>query len=200
MATVITSILTFISTGMDYLMVLLILFHRYRTPRQRLAIICADYAGTGILVGLSLIAALILRRAPDQWLLGFLGLVPLAIGCHLLTHQESMATPANRVSANHLFLTVTFITVASCGADNLGVYIPYFATRTSPELVIVLVTFAVMVAVFCLLATIITHLPAVRALLDRYGTLLAGVIYLGLGILILGENGTALHLWHLIHH
>lgn len=35
MATVITSILTFISTGMDYLMVLLILFHRYRTPRQR---------------------------------------------------------------------------------------------------------------------------------------------------------------------
>ncbi|WP_262350141.1 hypothetical protein [Limosilactobacillus fermentum] len=34
----------------------------------------------------------------------------------------------------------------------------------------------------------------------RYGTLLAGVIYLGLGILILGENGTALHLWHLIHH
>lgn len=170
MATVITSILTFISTGMDYLMVLLILFHRYRTPRQRLAIICADYAGTSILVGLALVAALILRRAPDQWLLGFLGLVPLAIGCHLLTHQESMATPAN-----HLFLTVTFITVASCGADNLGVYIPYFATRTSPELVIVLVTFAVMVAVFCLLATIITHLPAVRALLDRYGTLLAGV-------------------------
>ena len=167
MATVINSILTFISTGMDYLMVLLILFHRYRTPRQRLAIICADYAGTGILVGLALIAALILRRAPDQWLLGFLGLVPLAIGCHLLTHQESMATPAN---------------------------------RTSPELVIVLVTFAVMVAVFCLLATIITHLPAVRVLLDRYGTLLAGVIYLGLGILILGENGTALHLWHLIHH
>lgn len=51
MATVI-SILTFISTGMDYLMVLLILFHRYRTPRQRLAIICAVHAGTGILVGL----------------------------------------------------------------------------------------------------------------------------------------------------
>lgn len=114
-----------------------------------------------------------------------------------------MATPANRVSANHLFLTVTFITVASCGADNLGVYIPYFATRTSPELVIVLITFAVMVAVFCLLATIITHLPAT----GRPGApgplrdpVLAGVIYLGLGILILGENGTALHLWHLIHH
>lgn len=64
MATIITSILTFISTGMDYLMVLLILFYRYRTPRQRLAIICADYVGTGILVGLALVAALILRRAP----------------------------------------------------------------------------------------------------------------------------------------
>lgn len=63
-------------------MVLLILFHRYRTPRQRLAIICADYAGTGILVGLALVAALILHRSPDQWwLLGLLGLVPLAIGC-----------------------------------------------------------------------------------------------------------------------
>lgn len=200
MTTILNGIITFVSTGMDYLMVLLVLFHRFKHPRQRLAIICADYAGTSILVIIALVAALVLRQAPDQWLLGFLGLVPLMLGGHLLIHGQTEPSAAQRVSGHHLFLTVTTITVTACGADNLGVYIPYFTILDRRELILTLVTFAVMVAIFCLLAYTITHLPVIKASLDHFGPLLTGILYLWLGTFILIDNGTILHLWRMLGH
>ncbi len=181
-------------------MVLLILFHRYRTPRQRLAIICADSPAPAFSRARPG-RRFDFTRAPDQWILGFLGLVPLAIGCHLLTHQESMATPANRVSANHLFLTVTFITGRLLWCRQPGGLHPLLRHPHLPRT-------GNRACHLCRHGRRLLplghhhHPPTGRPGTPgpRYGTLLAGVIYLGLGILILSENGTALHLWHLIHH
>ena len=75
MEIIISSMLVFISTSIDYLVVLTILFSTMNTVKQR-SIYIGQYIGTGLLVGFSLIAAYFLNFIPQDWVIGLLGLLP----------------------------------------------------------------------------------------------------------------------------
>ena len=87
-----------------------------------------QYAGIGILVLLSAVAALGLTVVPDQWM-GLVGLVPFGFGVHGLVQairsrgEEAAPSPVVATGLG----SVTAVTVAN-GADNLSVYTPLFRT------------------------------------------------------------------------
>ncbi len=86
------------------------------------------------------------------------------------------------------------ITFASCGADNIGVFVPYFTTLNLANLIVALLTFLVMIylLVFC---PKLSQVPSVGETLEKYSRWFIAVVYLGLGMYILIENNSFDMLW-----
>lgn len=118
--------------------------------------------------------------------LAWLGILPLGLGFHLLlqdfkdgrTKVEEAPPPASSL------LPVAAVTVAN-GADNLGVYIPLFATSTPSAVALMGVTFAAMTALWCWAARWLVRHPAAGAPLRRHGPRAVPWVLMGIGLWIL---------------
>ena len=82
-------------------------------------------------------------------------------------------------------VTVTF----GNGGDNIGVYAPLFAGIDSTRLTVTLLSFYMLLAVWCFVGYAITHHPAVALILARYGHIVVPIVLIGLGIHILVDSG-----------
>ena len=78
--TIISAIGVYISTSIDYLIVLIILFAQLSQNKQKWHIYAGQYLGTGLLVGVSLVAAYVVNFVPEAWMVGLLGLIPIYLG------------------------------------------------------------------------------------------------------------------------
>ena len=191
MQTLISALLVFISTSIDYLVVLIILFANQRT-RGIKSIYIGQYLGTGILVGVSLIAAYFLNYIPQDWMIGFLGLIPLGLGIRSIFVDEDVDEDSigNQIKNNQSqIFAITGLTLAM-GGDNLGIYIPYFTGMNVGQIVIVLAVFIIGIFLLCQLAKRFATIPMIGGIIERYGRIIVPVIFIGLGIYILVENGT----------
>lgn len=74
-----SAIAVYISTSIDYLFILLIIFSQSHTKRYS-SHFWGQYLGTGILVAVSLFAAYVLNFIPQDWIIGLLGLIPIFLG------------------------------------------------------------------------------------------------------------------------
>jgi cadmium resistance protein CadD (predicted permease) len=116
----------FVGTDIDDIIVLTVLLLSARAtgkPRPW-QIWAGQYAGIGVLVIVSAIAALGLTIVPDQWV-GLLGLVPFALGVKSIVvairTRDQDQPPAPAVATG--VLSVVGVTIAN-GADNISVYPP----------------------------------------------------------------------------
>lgn len=180
----------FVGTNVDDLIVLTVLFLTARaTGRPRTwQIWVGQYAGIAVLVTVSALAALGLTLIPDRWV-GLLGLVPLALGVRGLVgairsrHGDGEDGPA--VTAGNAF-AVAGVTIAN-GADNIAVYTPMFRTLGLGDSVIVVLVFAVLVAVWCAAAAWLGSHRRVIAVVERYGHWLVPVVFIAIGGVILSD-------------
>ena len=81
------------------------------------------------------------------------------------------------------------VTVAN-GGDNIGIYLPLFASSDLPSLVVILAVFSVMVGVWSYAAYQLTRQRAIARILTRYTQAVVPFVLIGLGIFILIESGT----------
>lgn len=86
----------------------------------------------------------------------------------------------------HAVATVTFAN----GGDNIGIYVPLFASTNLASLLVTLATFLVLVGVWCGIAAALTYHPLITKLLRRNSAVLVPLVLIGLGIYIFLENGT----------
>jgi len=195
MQTLISALLVFISTSIDYLVVLTILFASQGT-RGIKSIYLGQYLGTGILVGVSLIAAYFLNYIPQDWMIGFLGLIPLGLGIRSIFTDEDVDEDSigDRIKHNQSqIFALTGLTLAT-GGDNLWIYIPYFAGMEIGQIIIVLAVFIIGIFLLCQLAKRFATIPMISEIIERYERIIVPVVFIGLGIYILVENGTISHL------
>lgn len=200
MTAILTGVSAYISTSLDYLFILMIVFGTVKRE-ERLAVYFGDLLGTTVLVSVSLLFAYVLRLVPAQWVLGLLGLIPIAIGLRFLLSgdDDDDETIRRRLGLTQsTVINVAIITVATCGADNIGIYVPLFATLDSRSLGVVLVTFVVMLTLVCILGALLGSRPVVARLLDRFGTTVTSLIYMAIGVYILLDSGTIQHLISLV--
>lgn len=191
MQTIISAILVFISTSIDYLLILTILFANRRI-KSKSAIYMGQYLGTGILVLVSLIIAYFLNFIPQDWLIGLLGLIPLGLGIRAIFVDEDVE--ASEVDeglkkTSSQTLAVAGLTLAM-GGDNLGIYIPYFTGMPLGELLVVLLIFILGVFLLCLLSEKLAQVPQIGETIEKYEKIIVPVVFIGLGLYILWENGT----------
>jgi len=199
MEIIISSMLVFISTSIDYLVVLTILFSTVNTGKQR-SIYIGQYIGTGWLVGFSLIAAYFLNFIPQHWVIGLLGLLPLILGIRAIFIDEDVDEKYLEEKMSHRqseLASVVALTIA-LGGDNLGIYIPYFTGMSFQEVMVVFLVFIIGIFTLCYLSKRLASVPMIGEVVERYEKVIVPVVFIGLGIFILLENGTIQHLWSLI--
>ncbi|VDG17858.1 cadmium resistance transporter [Lactiplantibacillus mudanjiangensis] len=199
-AAVLTGITAYISTSIDYLIILMVIFGSV-PAKQRWLVYWGDLLGTAVLVAASLIMAFVLGFVPQEWLLGLLGLIPIFMGIQLLVvgeKDDDAVVTTQMQQRRNIILNVAVVTIATCGADNIGIYVPIFTQAKPSALFIILFTFLVMLSVFCYLGYLLIKIPKVADLLERYGRYITAVVYIGLGAYIMLESGTVQHLLTLI--
>ncbi|MDZ8069570.1 MAG: cadmium resistance transporter [Nostoc sp. DedQUE08] len=145
---------------------------------------------------------------PSSWI-GLLGLLPVAIGISNLISREEQEETVQAVSVDltspvksarqkkSLLATirdpqtyrVSAVTIAN-GGNNIGIYVPLFASSNLPSLGVILCVCYCAVGMWCLLSYNLTRNPLMTPVLTRYGRKIFPfiLIYLGLSILIKSET------------
>lgn len=193
--TILSALAVYISTSIDYLFILMIIFSQAHTKKGLQHIYWGQYLGTGILVAVSLLIAYVLNYIPQDWIVGFLGLIPIFLGIRIAikreeeAEEEEVLEKVESKGANRLFWTVALITIAS-GGDNLGIYIPYFTSLSISEILMALVIFAVSIPLLCYISYRLAKISFVSETLEKYERIIVPIVFIGLGIFIMVENGT----------
>ncbi|MDB6213832.1 CadD family cadmium resistance transporter [Gemella haemolysans] len=199
---VITSIILYSGTAVDLLIILMLFFAKRKSRKDIINIYLGQFLGSVSLILLSLLFAFVLHYIPSKEILGLLGLIPIFLGLKVLllgdSDGEAIAKEGLRKDNKNLIFLVAMITFASCGADNIGIFVPYFTTLNLADLIVALLTFLVMIYLLVFSAQKLAQIPSVGEILEKYSRWFIAVVYLGLGIYILIENNSFNMLWTML--
>lgn len=196
---IVTSIILYSGTAVDLLIILMLFFAKRKSRKDIINIYLGQFLGSVSLILLSLLFAFVLNYIPSKAILGLLGLIPIFLGLKVLllgdSDGEAIAKDGLRKDNKNLIFLVAMITFASCGADNIGVFVPYFTTLNLANLIVTLLTFLVMIYLLVFSAQKLAQVPSVGETLEKYSRWFIAVVYLGLGMYILIENNVFDMLW-----
>jgi len=190
--TVLSGVWPFVVTNVDDFVLLTVLFATVGrggpTGRQ---IVTGQYLGIGILVVVSSLVALGLSPVPVRWT-GLLGLVPIGLGVRGLLRLRRPSDDGRQMDRGAGAVAgtggVMALTLAN-GADNLSVYIPLFRQAGAARTATYIVTFAVLVGVWCLVARSLADRRLLVAGIDRVGHWLVPLLYIAIGIRVVVVSG-----------
>ena len=196
---IVTSIILYSGTAVDLLIILMLFFAKRKSRKDIINIYLGQFLGSVSLIFLSLLFAFVLNYIPSKEILGLLGLIPIFLGLKVLllgdSDGEAIAKDGLRKDNKNLIFLVAMITFASCGADNIGVFVPYFTTLNLTNLIVTLLTFLVMIYLLVFSAQKLAQVSSVGEILEKYSRWFIASVYLGLGIYILIENNVFDMLW-----
>lgn len=191
---IVTSIILYSGTAVDLLIILMLFFAKRKSRKDIINIYLGQFLGSVSLILLSLLFAFVLNYIPSKEILGLLGLIPIFLGLKVLllgdSDGEAIAKDGLRKDNKNLIFLVAMITFASCGADNIGVFVPYFTTLNLANMIVTLLTFLVLIYLLVFSAQKLAQVPSVEETLEKYSRWFIAVVYLGLGMYILIENNS----------
>ncbi len=210
--TIATSVSAFCASNLDDIVLLMLFFSPLGDQRRGVHVVAGQYLGFSLLVLASLVGYLGGQILPTPWI-GLLGLLPISLGVsQLIDSLNSVADPADgdalegppvmpsslpswlgrwAVPAAEVG-AIAAITVAN-GGDNVGLYLPLFARCSTPQLLLTLGVFFVMVGLWCGLAWRLVQVPRLADVLRQYGAQGVPFVLIGLGVLILMDSHTLQH-------
>ncbi|HJF22236.1 MAG TPA: CadD family cadmium resistance transporter [Mammaliicoccus lentus] len=193
--TIITATVLYVATAVDLLVILLIYFAKANTKKEYKDIYIGQYLGSLILIIVSLFLAFVLNYVPEKWILGLLGLIPIYLGIKVAIYDDCEGEKRAKKELNNKGLsklvgTVVLVTVASCGADNIGLFVPYFVTLNSIELLTTLLVFVTLIFILVFTAQNLANIPGIGEVVEKFSRWIMAVIYIALGVFIVIENKT----------
>ncbi|WJI90569.1 cadmium resistance transporter [Weissella viridescens] len=193
---IVSVIVAFISSNLDDLVILTILYAEATNRKQRSTILFGQLLGIGAILVLS-IACVTMLHAFNLNYLNLLGIFPLLMGMSGFYKLYKADETAKKETAYHTKVkkqvhTATGLTLGtimtltiSNGADNMGIYIPLFSKYSNARMWGVLGLFIIMIPIWCWIGQLISDLPVIRNFVQKYQKILVPVIYVGLGLYIL---------------
>jgi cadmium resistance protein CadD (predicted permease) len=184
------AIVAFAATDIDDLFLLMMFFSSRIYPTRQVVI--GQILGISALVCVSIIGSIIALVIPT-YMIGLLGIVPIAIGITELIDRKkdesSLIQRAKRKNKSYLaFLTVAAVTISN-GGDNIGVYVPLYSKYSTVSQVTVITSiFIAMTAVWCIIAHYLVSHPLLASRVRRIGNIVMPCALIGLGIYILTDS------------
>jgi cadmium resistance protein CadD (predicted permease) len=184
----------FAVTNIDDILILALFFaqgagHRGSTRR----IVLGQYLGFAAILAVAVTAAFGATFLPEA-AIPYLGLLPLALGLKAAwqawkDHREGGGGEEEQAKEGGPSpLEVAAVTFAN-GGDNIGVYVPVFATAGIGGMGVYAVVFLVLVAVWCFAGRFFATRPVIAKALARWGHILLPLVLIAIGLLILIEGG-----------
>lgn len=183
----------FIATNIDDVIVVSLFFARGAGQRGTTArILLGQYLGFGAILLAAVAVALGARAFLPAEVLPYFGLIPLLLGLYMAWKAwrgEDDDDDEEQVAGKKISpLTVAGVTFAN-GGDNIGVYVPVFATVSPGAILAYCLVFLVLVAVLVVLAKFIATRKPIAEILERWEHILFPVVLIGLGLFILIQGG-----------
>lgn len=193
--TALTAVILYTATALDLLVILLIYFARAQTKREYRDIYTGQFLGSGALIVISLFFAFVLHYVPEKWMLGLLGIIPLYLGIKVALFDDCEGEARakrelDKKGLSKLVGIVALVTLASCGADNIGLFVPYFVSLTLAQVIVTLIVFVIMIFLLVFSAQKLAKVPGIGETVEKYNRWIMAIIYIGLGLYILIENKT----------
>lgn len=184
------SILAFVSTNIDDIFILILFYGNKKIKETE--IIIGQFLGIITLIAVSLIGSLIGLILQDAYI-GFLGLIPLYLGIKgilAIIKNEKHEEEGHHLKTNKSSILSVAGTTFANGGDNIGIYVPLFATLTWEGKISMITIFLVMTFVWCMMAKYFTKHPYVAKVVDKYGHIIAPIVLVLLGLYIMYQTGT----------
>lgn len=180
--------ITFLAVNLDFFFILLFLLDRYRTQE----VIVGYLLGITLLLVASFFIGKVLDLFLPEWLLGFLGLLPIYMALH-----DSDEDPSHNSHRSPVVATlVTYLAV--CAGCNLSIFLPVLVNETYWNFVLTVIFVLFLAAVSVALIKHFGNLTVVKHLLARYGEVLMKIVYIGVGLYVFYDSGLIFHLFNLV--
>ena len=189
---IIISASAFIASNLDDLFLLAAFFSHPDLKAKN--VVAGQYLGFLTLLLISSLAYFTQIIIPISWI-SLLGILPIIIGVkHLIDFKmketqdkKQYNAPKNEFNGRKIF-SVASITSAN-GGDNLGVYIPLFASIKSSYILVVIGTFLFLVGLWCLFGLLLTNNRIIGDKIKHYGHMILPIILIVIGLIILLHGG-----------
>ncbi|MFM9542679.1 cadmium resistance transporter [Streptomyces turgidiscabies] len=182
----------FAVTNVDDILILSLFFAQGSEDRgSARRIVLGQYLGFVAILAVAVAAAFGATFLPES-AIPYLGLLPLALGAKAAwqtwRHSDSDEEGERTSGTGPGMLEVAAVTLAN-GGDNVGVYVPVFATAGTGGMSVYVAVFLILVAVWCVAGRFFATRPAIAKALSRWGHVLLPLVLITLGLLILIEGG-----------
>ncbi|GIE78927.1 cadmium transporter [Actinoplanes philippinensis] len=182
----------FAVTNIDDIVILALFFAQGAgKPHTTRTIGAGQYLGFAGILAVAVAAAVGATFLPGR-AIPLLGLLPLALGVKAAVQawrrrhdDDDDDSPGGDGGPG--VLTVAAVTFAN-GGDNIGVYVPVFATSGAAGMTVFVAVFLLLVAVWVAAGRFFATRPVVARALSRWGHVLLPVVLIGIGLLILAEG------------
>ena len=188
-------VVVFASAHIDDLFVIAAFFADRKL--KRIWVVSGQVAGTAVLVTVSAVAAQLAVDMDGKWV-ALVGFVPLLLGVRKLIalrkgREDDDVEGSRKRLQGHMagkllraqVLAITAIAISN-GADDLGLYIPLFASSLA-QLTSYAAIFLVMSAVWCGIAYLFVHNPLLGRPLRRYGHAMLPFVLICVGLFVLRD-------------
>ncbi|MEU6512120.1 cadmium resistance transporter [Streptomyces sp. NPDC046942] len=185
----------FAVTNIDDILILALFFAQGAGhPGSTRRIMLGQYLGFAAILAVAVAAAFGATFLPES-AIPYLGLLPLALGLKAAwqawqNHRDDSSDDEEEPSkeGGPSPLEVAAVNFAN-GGDNIGVYVPVFATAGVGGMTVYAVVFLVLVAVWCFAGKFFATRPVIAKALSRWGHILLPLVLIAIGLLILIEGG-----------
>ncbi|MFI1004705.1 cadmium resistance transporter [Streptomyces galbus] len=185
----------FAVTNIDDIVVLALFFAQGAGRRGAARrVVLGQYLGFAAILAVAVAAAFGATFLPAA-ALPYLGLLPLALGLKAAWRAWRDRRDGGRDQEDEQAgaggpgpLEVAAVTFAN-GGDNIGVYVPVFATAGVGGMSVYAVVFLALVGVWCCAGRFFATRPVIARALARWGHVLLPLVLVALGVLILVEGG-----------
>src|SRR5690625_2482587 len=183
----------FVATNIDDIIVLSLFYARGAGQRGTTRkILLGQYLGFGGILLAAVVVSLGARSFLPEAVLPYFGLIPLALGLYAAWRawrDRAEGDDEAKIAGKQVgVLTVAGVTFAN-GGDNIGVYVPVFATASTTAVVVYCVVFLALVGLLVLAAKYVAPRRRIAEVLERWEHILFPLVLIGLGIVILLEGG-----------
>ncbi|MER7951948.1 cadmium resistance transporter [Streptomyces sp. NPDC096079] len=182
----------FAVTNIDDILVLALFFAQGAGhPGSTRRIATGQYLGFAAILAVAVAAAFGATFLPEE-AIPYLGLLPLALGIKAAVqawrHRNGPDEEEETSEGGPKVLEVAAVTFAN-GGDNIGVYVPVFATAGIGGMSVYAIVFLILLAVWIAAGRYFATRPVIAKALSRWGHILLPAVLIGIGLLILIEGG-----------
>ncbi|NVY96100.1 TMEM165/GDT1 family protein [Lactobacillus sp. DCY120] len=181
-------ILTFCSVNLDFFLMLLFLLKKYRFR----SVLIGYLLGNLLLLVLSYVLGRTLATFLPEWILGFLGLLPI----YLAFHDDD---DDNQVRQHHSAIFTVLITYLSvCSGCNLAIFLPVLAGETWSNFGRTLILIGGLTILAVGIIKLVGKIPPIERILTHYGEKLMKICYVVIGLYVFWDSGLISHLLSLL--